>query len=298
MPDVEDLNKKLFFAVRSGNIARAKKILLAGADPNAEEVGKETRLTPLAIAVQRNDVPTARLLLMCGANPNAELRFDSIQFAGTFDEGKAIHLASCNGTDAMIRLLSRYGADLDAPCFSDKKYSKCVNALGLAIKIKRYNVVRALLANGANVDVACEGDGELPIFKSGESNDLIVNLLVDAGTCVDVGSDKMPPLVRAVCLGNADLVEKMLRLGANPNFEYCETNLRLRNGKIVEGNYTPLFYAKNAKIAESLVNAGADLNYTISEGWFSPDYRVLDFVDDPQTRKYLLSAGAGAPKKN
>lgn len=300
----ELLDKQLFRAVRSGNISAAQKLISAGASPNAPERGKETLLNPLAIAVLRNDYSTVRMLLQNGADPNMSLRFESIQFAGTFDEGTVIHLAACNGSEAMVRLLARYGADLDAICESDEKFSVRVNALGLALKIKRYNVVRTLLANGANADIPCQiradggvpGDRNLPVFMSAFDN-FMLNIFVDAGANLNVGEDIAPPIIFAVDTGNAALVEKMLRLGANPNFEHADTHLRLRNGKKISADCTPIFHVKNPVIAELLVRSGADLNHEISEGIFSPNYRVLDVVGDPVTRKYLISAGAKeAPK--
>lgn len=300
----EVLDKQLFRAVRSGNVSAAQKLISAGANPNAPESGKETLLNPLAIAVLRNDYSTARMLLQNGADPNIRLRFESIQFAGTFDEGTAIHLAACNGSEAMVRLLARYGADLDAICESDEKFSVRINALGLALKIKRYNVVRTLLANGANADVPCQsgvkngasGDRNLPVFMSAFDN-FMLNIFVDAGADLNVGEDFAPPIIFAVDTGNAALVEKMLRLGANPNFEHADKHLRLRNGKKISADCTPIFHVKNPAIAELLVRSGADLNHEISEGIFSPNYRVLDVVGDPVTRKYLISAGAKeAPK--
>lgn len=301
----EGLDKQLFRAVRSGNTSSAQKLISAGANPNAPESGRETHLNPLAIAVLRNDYFMVRMLLQNGADPNVRLRFESIQFSGTFDEGTVIHLAACNGSEAMVRLLARYGADLDAICESDEKFSVRINALGLALKIKRYNVVRTLLANGANADVPCQisprndvsGDRNLPVFMSAFDN-FMLNIFVDAGADLNVGENFAPPIIFAVDAGNAALVEKMLRLGANPNFEHADAHLRLRNGKKISADCTPIFHVKNPAIAELLVRSGADLNHEISEGIFSPNYRVLDVVGDPVTRKYLISAGAKEAAKD
>lgn len=303
--DDEAVTKRLFQAVRSGNTSLVQSLISVGANPNAMEIGKETRLSPLSIAVQRNDFATVCTLLQNGADPDAELRFESIQFGGTFDEGTAIHLAACNGTDAMIRLLARYGANLDAICESDEKFSVRINALGLALKIKRYNIVRTLLANGANTDVPCRintkkddsADRNLPVFMSAFDN-FMLNIFVDAGANLNVGEDFAPPIIFAVDAGNAALVEKMLRLGANPNFEHTDKHLRLRNGKRISADCTPIFHVKNPTIAEILVRSGADLNHEISEGIFSPNYRVLDVVGEPVTRKYLISAGAKESPKD
>lgn len=302
--DEDAVTKSLFQAVRSGNAAAVQNMMSKGVNPNATEIGKETRLTPLSIAVQRNDIPTVRVLLQNGANPDAEVRFGSIQYSGTFDRGTAIHLATCNGSEAMIRLLARYGANLDAVCVSDERFSRNVNALGLAIKIKRYNIVRTLLANGANADVPCDVNArvgssykDLPVFKSEDETNRMLNIFVEAGADMDVGESTATPLVRAVENGNAELVEKMLRLGANPNFEHDDPNLRLRNGKRVSVRCTPIFHVKNPVIAEILVRSGADLNYEISEGLFSPNYRVLDVVGNPETRIYLNSVNTHARHK-
>ncbi len=70
----------------------------------------------------------------------------------------------------------------------------------------------------------------------------MLNIFVDAGADLNVDEDFAPPIIFSVDAGNAAHVEKMLRLGANPNFEHADTHLSHRK-------ISPFFFPPSTEAA-------------------------------------------------
>ena len=112
-------------------------------------------------------------------------------------------------------------------------------------------------------------------------NDAIASILINAGADVNysgnVNGAKLPVLSYAIYMGNVGIVERMLRLGADPNCERV----------FADGSrYSPLldsiFEWPNDEITKLLIGAGADVNYV----------GFVDGVKFEVCRKNNIGAGA------
>ncbi len=95
----KNLNESLFFEIKKGNLHAVKKLLLDGANHNAQQ---NELWTPLHLAATYGQIETAKLLINKGANPNAQQ-----------NEGwTPLHWATSQGHTAMAELLINNGADI------------------------------------------------------------------------------------------------------------------------------------------------------------------------------------------
>ncbi|MFD9440875.1 ankyrin repeat domain-containing protein [Streptomyces sp. NPDC060006] len=95
------LGRRLFVAALTGDTARVKEFLRAGADP---EWSDSDGTTPLYVASVSGQAEIARTLLAAGALPNAES-------SGLGSEGTPLCAAACWGYTETVRELLAHGAD-------------------------------------------------------------------------------------------------------------------------------------------------------------------------------------------
>ena len=95
------LSGQLFAAIWSGDSARARALLRAGADPERAD-GEGT--TPIYLASVNGEAAIVDLLLTSGAAPDTESR-------GTGAEGTPLCAAACWGHTEAVRALLAHGAD-------------------------------------------------------------------------------------------------------------------------------------------------------------------------------------------
>ncbi|MGI9297669.1 MAG: ankyrin repeat domain-containing protein [Gammaproteobacteria bacterium] len=85
----------LFAAFKAGDVAEVKRLLDAGADPNA---ANKNGLTALMLAVLREYAEVVKMLLSAGADPNASK-----------PGFNALHLAEAGGNSEIVRILEEAG---------------------------------------------------------------------------------------------------------------------------------------------------------------------------------------------
>lgn len=163
----------------------------------------------------------------------------------------------------------------------DSPYSECVKRappLFEAIAAKNVARVRALLKQGAEVNVAChygEGGGEFPLDAafSAESKEIVLALL-DAGAR-PIHLHTASPLARAIDLGWEEVVDRLIHAGADVN-EY--------------GHDGPVFLRAvrqpRLQLVHRLLAAGADPN----AHYFGKS--ALDEAATPEIQERLRAAGA------
>ncbi len=127
------LDRALFEAARSGDVAHIADLLKAGASANASLPGDGS---PLIAAADRGSLDAVLLLLDRGADPNMPIRGDGSPLIAAAREG---HL------DVAMLLLDR-GADVDLIVPGDE------NPLIQASGSGRIDVARLLVSRGANVN--------------------------------------------------------------------------------------------------------------------------------------------------
>jgi len=187
-------------ATSNGNKAMVELLLDRGADVNATD---GTGGTALHIAAENGFLAVAEVLLGHYADVNAR----NSQANG---ERTPLHRAAARGNVEVLKLLIARGADINA------KATDGSTPLGDAVGSGQLDSVKALLAAKADPDIA-DNKGRTPLSEAVRENNLeIVKTLLDAKA--DPNEGKLDaPLFCAIKGGNTNMVELLLRSGANPN---------------------------------------------------------------------------------
>ncbi|XP_073990812.1 uncharacterized protein isoform X1 [Rhodnius prolixus] len=129
--------------------------------------------------------------------------------------------------------------------------------LNLAARLGLYNIVKVLLAAGADVDHAdCDGWTALRAAAWG-GHTQVVELVLGAGACVDsCDRDQRTALRAAAWGGHADIVTLLLQANADVNRTDCEGRTAL----------IAAAYMGHADIVEKLLDYNADINHQDSDG--------------------------------
>jgi ankyrin repeat protein len=200
-----DEGTALMEAVKSGRVEIVKRLLAAGADVNA--VHRTGDLTLLMAARQRSYRTPA-------AEPSAELLqllLDHTADPNATDKWGVTALMSAN-TAAKVKLLVAGGANLEA---KDKEGE---TALIKAASRGDVAVVGALLENGANVNTTDNAHGEERETLPKRRLEVARRLLLAKSTEVNAqNSDGETALMRAVRLGNSEMIQLLLAQKADAN---------------------------------------------------------------------------------
>ena len=181
---------------------------------------RPSRHVPLIIAAMRGHVDVARVLLDAKANP-----------LSSEDSGlTAIHMASCHGHSACLKLLLDSGV-------SANPAATCYSPLCLAAREGHAATLSMLLEHGADANPAVlpKGKPETPIFNACHHGfPELVQMLLDKGNVpvdirVDVGKNITPCpglLHVASASGHASVVDVLVRAGADVDMEFGERSAR------------------------------------------------------------------------
>ncbi|WP_062072415.1 ankyrin repeat domain-containing protein [Demequina sediminicola] len=182
-------------AVEAGNLDEIQRHLDNGADAS---VDFGLGATPIMLAVARDDVATTELLIDAGADPNA-----------TNNAGQnTLHIAAMNGAGTeMAQLLIDEG--VDSALFDTSQIQAA--PMHMAARNGSLDVLEALIAAGADVDLANERYGATPIFFAGSENQAeAARVLIDAGADLDHQEvDGETPLESAQGYGADDVVAQI-----------------------------------------------------------------------------------------
>jgi ankyrin repeat protein len=185
-------------AAAGGDHATVRRLLVSGADA---AVRTPDGLSPLGLAIEGGHTAVTRLLVESGVDPNAPARQDM----------PALVLAALRGRDDVIPFLVSAGAALE--------YAHPVvgSALSAAVIGKHAATVERLLEAGARVDLRNEGGATALHFAAFTGQLGVVERLL-SGRGIDVDDMTFTggtPLRAAAANGHADLVKRLLALGAD-----------------------------------------------------------------------------------
>lgn len=159
--------QKLFVAAALGDTMGAVNCLFEGADVSRADLNG---YTALHYAAQRGNITTAEALIVGTGTANRH----AIIEAKTPDGSTPLILAATYGIDAIVLMLARSGALLDA------KNNSGNPALCCALANKRLDTASTLIKLGANVNT-CDNDGDTPLMTAAYYNCIsIIQQLVDA----------------------------------------------------------------------------------------------------------------------
>jgi ankyrin repeat protein/beta-lactamase regulating signal transducer with metallopeptidase domain len=245
-------------------------LIASGVDVNA----KASRgLTPLDLAKRRGNVEIIEVLTKAMQDQtNVEKSPSKNESAAGQEEPgsvKSIHEAAANGDVALVKKLIAEGADVNAT-----EGNKAWPPLFSAVRGSHPEVVKILLANGANVNIAETWGYTAVYYAIWNDDEKTVKALISAGLDVNKGpgneKDEYPPLCYAIWQGHAGIVKDLLDAGADIN---------TKDGK----GYTPLYWAafSSEKEVFDLILSRGDWPDTIHLAAYKGDLdRVRTRIED------------------
>lgn len=227
-------------AAREGEVEEVRRLLDAGADPDAGFEG----WTPLMLAAMNGELEIAGMLIDAGAS----LSRANDDFGTALGTAAVALVAPEEGETAMIDLLLDAGADtesgngvmmtplmyaaregkreiverlLEAGANAAHQDVRGWSPLLFAVRSGDPDIVRMMIEAGAWADAPTELPSSRPIhFLTGERSVEIARILLEGGADpdgVEYGPERGTPVLMAAALGDRELVEVLLDAGAWPN---------------------------------------------------------------------------------
>ncbi|KAL4647497.1 ankyrin repeat and protein kinase domain-containing protein 1 [Arapaima gigas] len=235
-------NSLLHYTVASGDLESVKKVMELAA---VVDIQSNRGYTPLIVGVLHRYHDICSLLLECGANPNL----------GDSDHWTALHFATQNGDDRMVRLL------LDHSAVPDCQEKDGWMPLHLAAQNGHENVVRVLLPRLSNADHPT-ANGRTALHLAAQHGYLgIVHLLLGHGANPNhhEGPDEMEgtALHLAAAEGHFRIARLLISSGADINL-------------VDNRSYSAVHWAAlkgHTSISRLLLGKGACVDHKTSQGW-------------------------------
>ncbi len=258
----------LHWAVRHGNRAWTKRLLDAGADPDATT---HYDVMPLSIACRGGDTEIATMLLVADADPNAAL-------AGKVT---CLMIAARTGVVPLVLTLIDHGAKVDATQRDGQTALMWAAAAGHA------DVIDTLIAAAADPDHTLDSGFTAMMFAAREGQIEAAMRLLDHGVDVNAVMDPkrtsgrnpregMTALMLAVESAHYELAMRLIDRGADPNDQASEFaplhalvwTRRPQKGDNPEGDPPPRGSGSLSALGfvRAVVAAGADVNLQLRRG--------------------------------
>lgn len=194
-----------------------------------------------------------------------ELGAKEVPVPGCFTPHQLMIHAADNRDLAFLRLLVKYGADVD---YGDAllpvavRLSDCSTPLHFAVYHGDSTTAKELVELGARVDAHCTDDCRTPLHFACVGGDLeMVRILLAAGADVNCTDDcARTPLYAAVQWGQKDVIKELFKWGADPE-------------KRDLSNHTCLHFASkvgNFDLVKFLVELGMDVDSGVRLGLPTP----------------------------
>jgi ankyrin repeat protein len=208
----KDINVKGYFgqtalheAARQGNVEIVKLLIDRGADINIITVDRN-RGTALHDAALKGNMEIVKMLIEKGSNVNATNK----------SGGTVLAKAISSGNKKVVELVLDSGGAINVVLNEEK-----VSHLLQVVKEGKIEIAELLIARGADVTCA-DFAGRTPLHEAVDRNGGllgIATLLLEKGAKVDARSTYpgQTPLHAAVLTGNKDIVQLLLKNGADPN---------------------------------------------------------------------------------
>lgn len=265
----------VYLAAEIGSGAMVRKLVEAGADPDASS---SAGISPLMLASRTGALEGVQALLARGANTNAR---ESVQGQ------TALMWAAARGHDAVVRALTRAGADLHARTAVSRRFLNVGNVgsgtwveaggttpLLFVARNGDVESARALIEAGARVNDAA-ADGNSPLVLAAHSgHGALAAFLLEKGADPNADGAGYTVLHAAVLRGDLDLVKASLDRGSNPNARYMKPTAMLRQSPdyflpatLLGG--TPLVLAAqfgSVDMIRTLIAGGADVRLAANDG--------------------------------
>ena len=246
-------------------------LLEKGADIEAKARDGITALHRAAVAGRENSV---RMLLEKGSDPV----YDAMSYFSMFRN------VACRGHWKIVQLLLLHVGDV-------KRKDHCaVTALSEAAKAGLEGVVKKILEGYADLERRRRiAAAVLPEATQHISNTSVLDLLLENAHVVKGDNDLQDALWEAVRSCNESAIQLILDAGADPNQQPDKCQIPILHCA------TESHYSGSLGVSKMLVEAGADIEATNSNGW-TP---LLLAAKKGETRiiRFLLDVGANAAVK-
>lgn len=199
----ETVDKRLFYAVGSGELTLVKKLLKQGLSVNRKD---EKTLTPLHVAADSKEDGSQMILLLlkAGANINARTDYGSTPLIMSLQ----VYVHSNNA-----KILLENGADVHLT----NEYNGYTPLHSAAEG--RFEIVKMLLERGANPNPVGK-DGNTPLMSAVSGRHLeIVDLLIASGADVNLRNNKGKTALQIAEDELKRIQEREISLGKGVNFE-------------------------------------------------------------------------------
>ncbi|AEM23266.1 ankyrin repeat-containing protein [Brachyspira intermedia PWS/A] len=256
-------DKEIISFIESGDFQTIKKLIESKSlDVNYNlEIDEYSKSTPLIKAIEYKQTDIINYLLENNADINLKEELT----------GFTPLMASFHNI-AIAELLIEKGADIEA------RNVDGINALVYAVSLNDEEMVKFLLAKGADANTVCEIENEhiymppTPLMNAvynGNTN--IINMLLENGADINYTNDSdMTPLIYAAYKGNTNIINTLLENGADINY----TNYY---------GMTALMYAASYNQFEAvkiLLENNADTSITDEDGRTALDWAKLENFED------------------
>ena len=258
-------------AARSGDAARARVLLLGGADPSARGAQGDTALH---VAAYRGDAAIVGLLLERGARANLQ------------NDAGATALLYGAGSEEIVRSLLRHGAD---PNIASK--IGMTPLMAAAAHHGSHGAVGLLLKAGADLHARRDGHEYVILQAVYGADQRSLRLLLDRGASPQqTPGPVQSPLATAAYFGDADSTRLLLERGAAINYDSDFAGHAL--------NWA--LYSGHTDVAELLISSGADLHFKSPWGHQTPPMVFAGYSEqgDPAIARLLLARGADVNESN
>jgi len=280
----EDGETPFYIACSKGLVSIVAKMLERGAKVD----GNSCKKRPLNAACSNKQVSVVQLLLTNGADPNKIEHNIACCIL-------ALHIALTAGDSELVELLHKSGANIDVTDVNGNTalhhiidryhpstaiWSRYSDSAMRSIDVMSF--LNILLENKADVNIV-NSCGETPLYRaaSRELLDVVSKMLQVYGGHPNKGSSDKNPLTAACLKQNVELVNTLLKHGADPNIwsTNCDPDSEHK---------LPLFVAvdkSNVDIITSLLSAGASVNAMNHEG-----RNIVCFAAEKLTSSYYSTA--------
>ena len=194
----------LSFATNKLNVKMANLLVAYGADPNQQD---ENKVTLLMHASFNGKVDAVKLLLSIKADPNV-----------TEVDGLTALMLACQNNDIDVAsVLVEAGASLDI------QDNNGMTALMSASDEGNLKIVKLLVEAGANINVQDNKGFTALIIAILQKQYLVAHYLIESNANLNIAVKLGKTALHAACtVRNAELVDKLLNNGADPNI--CDSN--------------------------------------------------------------------------
>ena len=260
-----------------GDLAKVRRMLTLGADPNASS---KTGITALMAATDKGHTEIVEILIAAGANPDAALK------VGVGKGITPLMSAAMRGNLEMVKAFIAGKANLDLTDI------RGITALMFATRSGSSDVAKVLLDAGADANLARK-DGLTALMLAAIFGRVeMTKMLLAAGANPNtVGETGITTLMMVALVGNAELFANLLKEALPAQFSSEE--LAYARDKKIQEKMTALLQEgreNHPEVVKALIAAGADLNAKAENGLtaldFAREYEYIEVV------RVLEAAGA------